>query len=58
MVPDESSQMKSLWIWVTILVLAPVLDDTQGYAAMWWVCSAALLLTIPLLWRVRHDDRL
>ncbi len=43
---------------VTILVLAPVLDDTQGYAAMWWVCSAALLLTIPLLWRVRHDDRL
>ena len=41
-----------------ILALNPVMDGTHGYAAMWLVCSVALLGSIPLLWALRHDDRL
>ena len=41
-----------------ILLLAPVLHSTHGYAAMWLVCSAALLVSIPLLWSLRGDERL
>lgn len=41
-----------------IVVLGPVLTGTDGYAAMWFVCSAALLASLPLLWRLRHDERL
>nr|WP_281381015.1 MFS transporter [Nocardioides panaciterrulae] len=41
-----------------IVLLGPVLPSTHGYAAMWFVCSAALVASLPLLWRLRHDDRL
>jgi Na+/melibiose symporter-like transporter len=41
-----------------ILLLAPVLHSTHGYAAMWLVCSAALLVSILLLWSLRGDERL
>ena len=43
---------------VAIMLLAPVFDSTEGYAAMWLVCSAALLASIPVLWALRGDDRL
>jgi hypothetical protein len=41
-----------------VLALRPVLDDTHGYAAMWFVCSAALLTSLVFLWRLRDDERL
>lgn len=43
---------------VAILVLRPVLSGTQGYAAMWFVCSATLIISIPFLLSLRHDQRL
>lgn len=33
------------------------LADTDGYAAMWLVASAALLASIPLIRRLRRDER-
>lgn len=42
---------------VAILLAAPVFDATQGYAVMWLVCSAALLLTVPLMWSMRHHEQ-
>ena len=41
-----------------ILLLAPVLKSTHGYAAMWYVCSAALLASIFFVRRLAGDDRL
>ncbi len=41
-----------------VLLARPVLDETEGYAAMWFCTSAALLLSLPFLWRLRGDDRL
>lgn len=43
---------------VAVVALAPVLDSTEGYAAMWLVCSAALVLSVPFLWTLRGDERL
>lgn len=33
--------------------LGGVFTHTQGYRAMWGVCSAAILLSVPLLGRMR-----
>jgi len=41
-----------------ILLMKPVLSSTHGYAAMWYVCSAALLASIFFLRRLAGDDRL
>lgn len=41
-----------------VLLTRPWLEDTQGYAALWFCCSAALLLSLPCLWRLRGDERL
>lgn len=41
-----------------ILVFADVFADTHGYAVLWLVCSAALLVSIPFLWTLRGDERL
>jgi len=41
-----------------ILLLGPVLKSTHGYAAMWFVCSAALLASIFFVRRLASDDRL
>src|SRR5699024_348370 len=43
---------------VAILVLRPVLSATHGYAAMWFVCSLTLLISIPFVLALRHDERL
>lgn len=43
---------------VAIMVLEPVLGSTQGYGAMWLVCSAALLASLPATWRLSRDERL
>lgn len=43
---------------VAILVLRPVLSTTHGYAAMWFVCSLTLLISIPFVLALRHDERL
>ena len=43
---------------VAVVVLRPVFRSTDGYAAMWLVCSAALLCALPLLWSLRKDERL
>lgn len=41
-----------------ILLLEPVFPATDGYAAMWLVCSATLLGSLPFLRRLRGDSRL
>ncbi|MDF1605930.1 MFS transporter [Nocardioides sp. YIM 152315] len=41
-----------------IVLVRPVMDGTEGYAAMWLCCSAILFLSVPLLWGLRHDDRI
>jgi MFS family permease len=41
-----------------IMLLRPVLTDTHGYGAMWLVCSAALLVSLVFLRRLRNDERL
>ncbi len=41
-----------------IVLMRPVLGATHGYAAMWFVCSAALLASIVFLHRLAGDDRL
>lgn len=33
-------------------------SDTQGYGAFWLVCSAALLLSVPLTWSLRDQPGL
>jgi MFS family permease len=38
---------------VAIAVLGGVFDGTQGYQAMWGVCAAAVLLSVPVLGRLR-----
>jgi MFS family permease len=40
---------------VAIQLLRGALDSTNGYAAMWLVCSAAILASIPLL-RLLRDE--
>jgi MFS family permease len=42
-----------------IEALRGVFGSTQGFAAMWGVCSAAIFLSVPLLGRLRseHEDR-
>lgn len=39
---------------VAISIAPAALDGTQGYAAMWGVCAAAVLLSIPVLRRLRR----
>ncbi len=41
-----------------VLLARPVLADTEGYAAMWFCISAALLASLPFLWALRGDERL
>lgn len=41
-----------------ILLAEPVMGDTHGYAAMWFVCAAALALSLPFLRALRYDSRL
>src|SRR5699024_3066820 len=41
-----------------ITLFEPVFSKTDGYAAMWPVCSAALLLSLLFVRRLRDDDRL
>jgi MFS family permease len=38
---------------VAINVLGGVFDGTQGYQAMWGVCAGAVLLSVPVLGRLR-----
>jgi MFS family permease len=40
---------------VAILALEPVLVETRGYAAVFGVSGAAILLSVPLLWRVDRE---
>lgn len=40
-----------------IELLRGPLADTEGYAAMWLVASAAVLGSLPLILRVRRDER-
>lgn len=42
---------------VIVLTDDNVFESTQGYAAMWLVCSLTLLVTVPLMWSLRGDDR-
>src|SRR4051812_46079774 len=39
---------------VAIELLAPYLPLTKGFAGMWIVCGAAVLASIPFLWRLRE----
>jgi MFS family permease len=41
-----------------IQLLSSALSDTHGYAVLWFVCSAALLASLPFLRRLRGDERL
>lgn len=47
-----------LVVGAAVVVLEPLLGATRGYAAMWFVCSAALLLSLPFLRALRDDERL
>jgi MFS family permease len=38
---------------LAITTLGGLLDGTQGYQAMWLVCSASVLLSLPLVSRIR-----
>lgn len=40
---------------IAIQVLRGPLGDTQGYAAMWGVCAAAIFLSIPLVALLRRE---
>ena len=40
---------------VAIGVLGGVFDGTQGYQAVWGVCAAAILLSVPVLGRLSED---
>jgi MFS family permease len=40
---------------VAVSLLKGPLSSTHGYAAMWLVCSAAILASIPLVGHVRED---
>ncbi len=42
---------------LAITAARPVLSSTQGYSATWAVCGVATLASLPLLRRVRDDDR-
>ncbi|GAA5156582.1 hypothetical protein GCM10023340_44840 [Nocardioides marinquilinus] len=42
---------------VVVLTADNVFESTEGYASMWLVCSAALLLAVPLMWSLRDDER-
>lgn len=42
---------------VAITLLSGPLASTQGYAATWGVCSAAILLSVPLLLRLPADGQ-
>jgi MFS family permease len=42
---------------VIVLTDDNVFASTEGYAAMWLVCSLALLVTVPLMWSLRRDER-
>jgi hypothetical protein len=44
-----------LFAGIAIAVLRGPLDGTQGYAAMWPVCAAAILASIPLVARMRSS---
>jgi MFS family permease len=39
---------------VAISAFAPIMKSTQGYPAMWLVCSASVLLSIPVLRSLRR----
>jgi hypothetical protein len=41
---------------VAIALLRGPLSGTEGYAAMWLVCSLVILASIPLLRRVRDAE--
>jgi hypothetical protein len=41
---------------LAISLLHGPLSSTEGYAAMWAVCGAAALGSVPLLLRVRRGD--
>jgi MFS family permease len=41
---------------VAISLLRCPLDGTEGYAAMWPVCAAAILASIPFVARLRAHD--
>jgi MFS family permease len=40
---------------VAISVAAETLSDRHGYAAMWAVCAAAILASLPLARRLRDE---
>jgi hypothetical protein len=40
---------------VAIGVLDGPFSGTDGYQAMWGVCAAAILLSVPILGRVRDE---
>jgi MFS family permease len=40
-----------------ISLLRPSLTDTHGYAAMWLVCAAAILLSIPFTGALRRGEQ-
>jgi MFS family permease len=42
---------------VAITVFAPVFPGTRGFQAMWFVCAAAALASLPFLHRLRDADR-
>ena len=42
---------------VAIETATPLLRSTEGYAATWFVCSGAILLSIPVLRRMRERVR-
>ena len=42
---------------VAIAVFAPVFTGTRGFQAMWFVCAAAALASLPFLHRLRDADR-
>jgi MFS family permease len=42
---------------VAITVLRPVFTGTQGFQAMWFICAAAALSSLPFLHRLRDADR-
>jgi hypothetical protein len=38
-------------------VLRPVFTGTQGFQAMWFICAAAALASLPFLHRLRDADQ-
>jgi MFS family permease len=42
---------------VAIAVLRPVFTGTQGFQAMWFICAAAALASLPFLHRLRDADQ-